>query len=619
MNKEMIKNNKNKAQGMPDFKGALVLMAPYLLAVAAFTVLIYILFRLNTIDIVKYPIAYFQGDGVSVIHRSHEMRMDHSLFIYDQLASPYGSSTYDYYTFDLLLLLIQFVFANIAPNFVMGYNLFILSAIYFNGLSAIYSLRRLKFSKTSSVGMGILYGLLPFFFGRYRAHVYLTFFFVAPLAIVLAIEVFRGDFVFVFPFKTKKNTPTSYQKKNTFINLVIMAMIGMTGVYYALLSCLFIAFAAVLHFISTRKVKNVLEAFCAVSVSAMTFILSALPSFIYWKQNGRTVVADMRMAQNPARVSEDMGFKLIQCFVPNKEHRLGIFSRIAQMYRDGTYTLGEWTESGYIGLVFACGLILILLYIFILPLHNEKSLYTPLSLFTIFILLVGSPSCMNFIVVKVFPYLRCYNRAVVYVAFMAAISAAFIAETVFVYVRKWVPQNLGLIVCIFMMSTVVIIGAWDQTGIIKDESAALVSQGYYQRDEEIVTLIMDYARQYNPSDGNVDLFVMPYVRDETISNVVDHQRHTQLIVHDENLRLSYGAPENRPFDLELYDLFTNHTVDEQIEFAESLGYDGYLVSPNFFAGGAEDPDYIETFNKLTARYGAPEVVAHDFIYWCSVN
>lgn len=619
MDKKALNSKRISKQGISSIKDALVAISPYFLAIVILTVLINILFRLNTIDIVNYPIAYFQGDGVSVIHRTHEMRFDHSIFTYDQLASPYGSSTYDYYTFDLLLLLIQFVFANIAANYVLGYNLFLLSAIYFNGISAIYSLRRLQFSKTSSVGMGILYGLLPFFFGRYRAHVYLTFFFVAPLAIVLAIEVFRGDFVFKWPLNFKGYKPSKTDVKKTLVNLFIMIMIGMTGVYYALLSCLFIAFAAVLHLINDRKIKDFGSAIAAVSVSAFTFILSALPSIIYWKNNGRTVVANMRMAQNSARVSEDMGLKLIQCFVPNKEHRLGIFSRIASMYRDGTYTLGEWTESGYIGLVFACGLMLILIYIFILPLHNNKSLYTPLALFTMFILLIGSPSCMNFIVVKIFPYLRCYNRAVVYVAFMAAISAAYVAEYVFVYIRKFVPHILASIVCIFLMTTVVIIGAWDQTGIIKDESAALVSQGYFQRDEEIVSLIMNYATTFNPPDGTVDLFVMPYVRDETVSEVVDHQRHTQLIVHDENLCLSYGAPENRPFDLELYDLFTNHTVDEQIDFAVNLGYDGFLMSPKNFIEGDQDPKYIEMFNRLTERFGAPEVIAHDFIYWCSVN
>lgn len=620
MNKQKVTGN---VIGGFSFKRGVLVLLPYLVALFLFTVIINIVFKLNVIDIKKYPIAYFTGDGVSVIHRTHEMGTDHTLFLYNQLASPYGSSTYDYYTFDLLLLVIQYLFANITSNYVLAYNLFIFSAIYLNGFSAIYALRRLRFSRITATGLGIVYGILPFFFGRYRAHVYLTFYFVVPLAVVLAIEVFRGDFVFKLPFGRKYKESEEKERKKatkaTLINAVIMIIIGMTGVYYALLSCMFIAFAAILRSLNMGRIRELIKPFAAVCISAVTFILSALPSILYWLKNGRTVVADMRTAQNAARVSEDMGLKLIQLFIPNKEHRFSLFSRIAMLYRDGTYTLGEWTESSYIGLVFACGLLLILLYIFILPLHNQKSVYTPLALFTIFILLVGSPSCMNFIFVKIFPYLRCYNRAVVYVAFMAAISTGYAFEYAVIHLTRHAPEALSLVLSLCLMSAVVVFAVWDQTGIVKDESAALVSQNSFIRDEEIVTLIMNEARQYEPADGKVDLFVMPYVRDEAISETFDHQRHTQLVVHDSDLRLSYGAPQNRPFDLELYDLFTNHTLDEQMDYAVNMGYDGVLVSPQDYIGKEEDPLYIETCGRLSERFGAPEVIAHDFIYWCIVN
>ncbi len=616
MNKARVRNN---AVQPNNIRKVVSCVLPYLTAVVLLTLIVNIVFRLNTVDITKYPIAYFTGDGVSVIHRTHEMATDHNIFIYNQLASPYGSSTYDYYTFDLLLLIIQFICANITSNFVLGYNIFIFSAIYLNGLAAIYALKRLNFSNITSVTMGIVYGILPFFFGRYRAHVYLAFFFVVPLAVVLAVEVFRGEFVFVCPWSRKGKRPSSEEIKATAINAIIMAAVGMTGIYYALLSCMFIAFAAILRAVDSGKAKELIKPFAAVAVSAVTFILSAVPSILFWIENGRTAVADSRAAQNAARVSEDMGLKLIQLFIPDKEHRFSLFSRIAMLYRDGTYTLGEWTESAYIGLILACGLLAIILYVFILPLHRKESLFTPLALFTAFILLVGSPSCMNFIFVKLFPYLRCYNRAVVYVAFMAAIATSCLVEKFFSFLENTCTKSTANIIYIFLMSVVIVFAMWDQTGIVKDESAAVVSRNNYQRDEEIVGLIMNYAKQYDTPDGTVDLFVMPYVRDEEISAVFDHQRHTQLVVHDSDLCLSYGAPQNRPFDLELYDLFTNKSIDEQIDFAQNMKYDGILVSPNDYVDGEQDALYTETYSRLCERFGEPEVIAHDFIYWCIVN
>ena len=107
----------------------------------------------------------------------------------------------------------------------------------------------------------------------------------------------------------------------------------MTGIYYALLSCMFIAFAAILYAINSGKLKNLIKPFAAIAISAFTFIMSAIPSLMFWLKNGRTVVADSRAAQNAARVSEDMGLKLIQLFIPDKEHRFSLFSRITATNR----------------------------------------------------------------------------------------------------------------------------------------------------------------------------------------------------------------------------------------------------------------------------------------------
>ena len=117
------------------------------------------------------------------------MKTDYSLFGFNQLGTPMGSNTYDFYVFDVGLFVIQFLIALFSPNFIVGFNIFLIAGAWFNGMAALYSLRRLKFAAPVSVMIAVIYSSLPYFFMRYSSHTYLAYYFAAPLAIAIAIVV----------------------------------------------------------------------------------------------------------------------------------------------------------------------------------------------------------------------------------------------------------------------------------------------------------------------------------------------------------------------------------------------------------------------------------------------
>ena len=420
-------------------KDILIKIMPYVVTMILVTIVMNLILDLGNRDF-NHPFYYDGGDGAITLYRTYEMRTDHTLFGFNQLSAPYGTNTFDFYVFDIGLYIIQFLFAVLAPNFVFGFNLFLIAGAWFNALASVYALKRLKFSSGISIVLSVIYSAIQFFTMRFNGHTYLAYFFAAPLAIVIAIELYRDEFE--ISFKKGKRVESS-------VNAFLLILIGTSGIYWAVFSCLYFLLIALLRGFEDLKIRSTIKSGITIGITVVGFLIGVLPAGIYWLING---TSELLKARGQFLWSGEVyGLKLTELILPNIYHRVGILYALRRNYTS-TFGMNE-SSTASLGIVLTIGLAIALVYLFRVGNSKRSDLMKPVSLLIVASLLIAYKGGLGTLFVIVFPYVRCYNRISVYIAFLCVVAVAWAYTGVYNFLKSKFKHKsiLNVIACIVLV------------------------------------------------------------------------------------------------------------------------------------------------------------------------
>lgn len=576
----------------------LVKASPYIVCFVAITVVMNIILDLSNHNF-SIPFFYDGGDAAVTLYRSFEMKTDHSFFGFNQLGAPYGANTYDFYVFDIGLFVIQYLIALFSPNFIVGFNIFLIGGAWLNGMAALYSLRRLKFPAPVSVMSAVIYSSLPYFFMRYSAHTYLAYYFAAPLAIVIAIELYREEFVFDF----KKE-----HRKQSIVNGIILFVIGTTGVYYAVFSCLYFLMVAMLRGMEDLKLRSTLPSIKAIGITFLGFVVGVLPSALYWLKHGLPQLFKTRTGF--MWYGEVYGLKLTELILPNVHSRIHKFHTLRNSY-DEVFGFNE-SMTASLGLVLTIGLAIAFVYIFRIAKSDKKDILRPVSLLIVASIILAMKGGIGTFLAIFFPFVRSYNRISVFIAFLCAIALTWGLTALYNLLKTKIKAKIVLdVLSLVVLLGIMVGGVYEQSFIIFN-----LEEGYkilYDNDDEFINDVVSYADSLDPDDDMVDCLFLPYMEfPENTMPTADFligYEPMLLCVHSERLGVSFGAPKGRDYSDKLCDV-SKSGADENINFAIDNGYDGIIID-----FGAIQTMTPELYTHLVNRLGEPDYISSKYAFW----
>lgn len=573
---------------------------PYLLATIIITLAIpYVLF-LDGIDLTKYPLMYQFGDASNDLLRSHEMHFDKSFFTFDSIGSPYGSDYYGFYGIDLGLLVIQYLFAIVVPNYILGSNLFLLSSFYIVAYTFIYAAKRLGLKPLLASLLAVTYTFLPYHSLRLSGHTYLCFYFIAPIALCFAIELFTSR----FDLKCKSN-------------IAWLIICGMTGIYYSFFACFYFLIAGIVVSICSKSIKKIKDSLISIGLVIAGVVLCVIPVFVHnlFSSEASKVVSRARLG------TDIFSFRIAQLILPTVGHRSGRLAELRNTYMQSNGIMFSESDFSTFGIVISIGLLLVLIYSFFIFSGKEITSYKAIWFMSLATLLIATQGSLSTIFTMIFPLIRCYNRISVFLAFLCAIFLGMCLGNLYDYLiskfdsrktSKLIKTSITTVLSA-MMLCVCAFSIWDQSSTNNQYIYAHQSV-YFQNNKDTVDRIMEVAMQDNPEDGTVDLYFLPYIQYPETNISVNYFLYEpiHLVVHDNRLQLSYGVLYTNSNATTLQSISTL-PLEEQLIWAEEQGYDGILLASRAIDNMEEREEIINELRELFGRDA--DVINYDYYYY----
>lgn len=295
-------------------------------------------------------------------------------------------------------------------DWVLTLNLFILVSYTAILCSAFFLFRWLRLSPLLAGAAAIVFALLPYHAGRLAlGHLFLSSYFIVPLALWLALRCAAGD-------------PPRLRGRGAWGGVGVALLMSNCGIYYALFGCFAVLMGGVVGSVERRTATHLLAALGLIGICALAVLVTMLPSLLAMLASEATPFLDSRSAGQ----AEVYGLKLIQLFLPVAGHRLDAFAQLAYAYAQGAPLVNENAVSG-LGVIGGMGLLVLLVFFFLRgPLSRISRHLEALALFNLGFLLLGTLGGFGSLLAwTVSPLIRGYNRVSIFIACLA-LAAAFL-------------------------------------------------------------------------------------------------------------------------------------------------------------------------------------------------
>jgi phosphoglycerol transferase len=386
----------------------------------------------------------------------------------------------------------------------------------------------------------LLYAFLPLHFHRGEPHLFLSAYYVVPLAALMTIWLMGDE-----PPGFGPSAGRLWANRRGAAALVVALLLGVSGVYYAYFACFFLLIAGVTG--SARR--HDLRGFAAAGVIIAAVVGSSALAL------GPSVLHQARAGRNPAAVqrspieAEIYGLKLDALLLPVEGHRLSVMEYVRRTYLGMVEAVGptwnnEATQSAGIGVVGGSGFLLLLAWLFVgrsrwalRILGDRRELVDKLAGLNIAGVLLATVRGAGAAIALVLPQIRAYNRISVYLAFFALAAVAIFLDAAFERVERkvgpWAAAALAL--------SVAGVGLLDQVPK-PDPGAAARNAWLFGSDHRFVESI---ERLLGPGRAVFQLPHVPFPESQPVYRLTDYQ-HFRAYLHSRDTRWSYGAVKGRP-------------------------------------------------------------------------
>ena len=249
----------------------------------------------------------------------------------DSVGAPSGLRMHDYPLADDLNFLILKALSFIRPDYAWVLNVFFLLTFPLTTLTSLFAFLQFRLSYFGALVWSLLYTFIPFHFIRGEGHLFVTTYYLVPLAITVALWVASGSLHSVTDSESKSEVRLAWRTPKFILSLLICLLISSVGLgYYAFFSCFFILLAGITAAITFRKIRPLIISGILIGVIFAGLVANLAPNLIYLARHG-----DVRVVQRGSEETETFGLKITQMLLPMREHRVPGLAHIAERYRMG--------------------------------------------------------------------------------------------------------------------------------------------------------------------------------------------------------------------------------------------------------------------------------------------
>ena len=451
----------------------------------------------------------------------------------------------DFPTPEGLNYLIIKILTLVTSNWALILNIFFLLGFPLITLSALFVFRQLNLRYPFSFTASLLYAFLPYHLIKEEYHPFLSSYYLAPLAIWIALLLYQNKLF------------TDQRKKKLLLYFLICVLIGSNGIYYAYFSAFF--------FLLAGAIGSFREGQWGLMKYASSFILIIFVSLI--ANLSSTIAYDHKHQVNyevlkrDSLETEQCGLKIAQLLLPRDHDRL--FSKLKDNYNHHALSVTENTSSS-LGIIGGMGFLLLIGCLFFKkgqsPHHSLLDALANLNLGALLLATMGGfSSLLSFFFL---PGIRAYNRLSIYIAFFS-LSAFFL----FLQNRVKNPKaiwGMSLLLLLF--------GLFNQSSPIdapdikypETKTEYKIDRAFVQKIESVLP-------------PNSLIFQLPYIYfPEGPRDKINSYAHFKLPLHTNKFKWSFGAMRNRQTDTWQKET-SGLPIPEMIQELKRNGFTGLYV------------------------------------------
>jgi phosphoglycerol transferase len=356
---------------------------------------------------------FYLGDGVFWTVMVKAVSEDGIAGHFRRLGMPFGVDVVDWGNGMPLDFTILAILARVSGQPGAAVNLYWVGSVAATGVTAAFALRCLDFSRPLAYWLAVVYALIPYAFFRNVQHLPLVFHFV-PLIALLGLRLATG-----------RTDEMGRGERAAVLGGCLLQ--GLSFIYYSFFACLLLPTAWLGGAWRSRRRAGLGLAIAAVAALVAGTGLGLAPSLRYWATHG----PNAELAYKRVDEADRYGLKIRHLLTPIPDHPLAPFRALSATARGAGYPLENENAWGMLGATGSLGL-LGLLAVSILgrsaarrpvPLLEAAA---SLNLLTLLLATVGGFGSIFNLLVR--PDIRCYNRAVVFIAFFSLVGLGTLAR-----------------------------------------------------------------------------------------------------------------------------------------------------------------------------------------------
>ena len=297
---------------------------PYVLATALCLLILAWVLRLWNADL-SIPFVYAEDDMLSLA--VIKGMVENGWYLRNpSIGMPTGLSFYDFAAPDTLHFLLIKGIAFATRDAVSARNLYFLLTFPLTTLCALFALRRWGIAAGPAVVASLLYAFTPYHLLRGTTHLFLSAYYLLPLAAILFLWVSQGEELLLTRTPDGRWRPT-WNRKTAF-GLAVCVLLGMGGVYYAFFACFFFLVAAAADVLRRQCRHGVYRAGLLILVIGGTVVANLLPAILYHRAHGKNPEAAHRTRVD----AEYYGLRMTQMLLPVSLHRVRPLAVVKERY-----------------------------------------------------------------------------------------------------------------------------------------------------------------------------------------------------------------------------------------------------------------------------------------------
>ncbi|MBL8190631.1 MAG: hypothetical protein JNK38_21610 [Acidobacteria bacterium] len=482
---------------------------------------------------------------------------------------------------NLLFALIKLI-GLFTKDYGLALNLFYLLTFPLVTLSAMVALRQLGISQLSAIFASVLYSVLPYHFVRGQHHLFLSAYFLVPLAVMVVLWLVMGKLSLIDAASGKFRL--NWREPKLIASVVICLLVSASGTYYAFFTCFFLVIAACIAAIRQRNWRGLVLPVAMITVIFGGLMANLLPSMLYLRQHGDTPIV-----RRAAIDAELYSFRLSQLLLPVSGHRVALLAKLKAAFNQRQF-INE-NDDATLGMIGLVGFLTLFGWLLIRKpelrhweTDGSGGLLSNLSVMNLAAILLATFGSLSALVALVItPKIRAYNRISIFIAFFSLLTVAWLLDR---FTEKFVrpaSRQLAFAGCLLI---VLMIGVFDQT------SARFVPD--YPKNKAEFASDQKFMRQLQASlPAGAMIFQLPFVpfpESPKVGKMFDYD-HARGYLHSQGLRWSYGAMQGRD-DEAWQKLLIAKSTAELIEAIALSGFQGLYLNREGF-GDAKVESEIE--------------------------